>query len=43
VGELYREMVKAVDSYGTEATLRLHVGLDFITLTPIPKERKNGN
>ena len=41
VGELYREMVNAVDSYGTEAELRLHVGLDFVTLTPVHKERKD--
>jgi hypothetical protein len=43
VGELYRDMVKVVDTYGTEAKFKLHVGLDFVTLTPIHRERKNDN
>ena len=33
VGELYREMVKTVDSFGTEATFSLHVSTDCVTLT----------
>ena len=42
VGELYRAMVNVVDEYGTEAEVKLHVGLDFVTLTPVHKERNNG-
>lgn len=40
VGELYKEMVKTVDAFGTEATFSLQVDKYCVTLIPRSKNER---